>query len=98
MAAGEGFEGVVDQVRVWVLADAGVDEGPPRIKVLAVATNDVLLDVCEVGLAASDAAGSRLAEEVLHALGDEKGNDKRESESSPAFLPLPELARNHGLS
>ena len=31
-------------------------------------------------------------------MGDEEGNDKRESKASPAFLPLPELARNHGLS
>ena len=72
MAAGEGFEGVVDEVRVWVLADVGINEGPSGIEALAVATDDVLLDVIEVGLAAGDAARSRFAEEVLHALGDEE--------------------------
>ena len=72
MAAGEGFEGVVDEVRVWVLADIGVNESPSGIKALAVATHDVLLDVVEIGLAAGDTAGSRFAEEVLHALCDEE--------------------------
>jgi hypothetical protein len=98
VAARERLESIIYKMRIRVLADVGGDKRPPGIEILTVASNDVLLDVVEVWLTASDAAWSWFAEEVLHALGDEEGNDKRESEASPAFLPLPELARNHGLS
>jgi hypothetical protein len=57
-----------------------------------------LLNIVEVGLAASDAAGAGFAEEVLHALGDEEGDDKGQSKAGPALFPLPELARDHSLA
>lgn len=98
MTARERLEGIIHKMRIRVLANVGRDKGPSGVEVLAVSTDDVVLDVVEVWLAASYAAWSRFAEEVLHALGDEEGNDKGESKASPAFLPLPELARNHGLS
>jgi len=98
VTTGERLESIIYKMRIRVLANVGGDERPSRIEVLAVATDDVLLDIGEVWLAAGNAAWSWLAEEVLHALGDEEGNDKRESKASPAFLPFPELARNHGLS
>lgn len=85
-------------MRVRILANVCGDESPPGVEILAVAANDVLLDVVEVGLAASDAAGARFAENVLHALGDEEGDDEGESKASPALLPLPELAGDHSLA
>lgn len=85
-------------MRIRVLANVGGDKRPSGVEVLAVATDDVLLDIVEIWLAAGNAAWSWFAEEVLHALGDEEGNDKRESKTSPAFLPLPELSRDHSLS
>lgn len=98
VTAGERLKSIINSMRVRVLANVGGDKRPSRIEVLAVATDDVVLDVGEVWFTASNAAWSWFAEEVLHALGDEEGDDKRESKASPAFLPLPELARNHGLS
>ena len=98
MATGERLESIVYKMRIGVLANVGRNKRPSGIEVLAVATDDVLLDIVEIWLAAGNAAWSWFAEEVLHALGDEEGNDKRESKASPAFLPFPELARNHGLS
>ena len=98
MATGERLESIVYKMRIGVLANVGRNKRPSGIEVLAVATDDVLLDIGEVWLAAGNAAWSWFTKEVLHALGDKEGNDKRESQASPAFLPLPELARNHGLS
>ena len=98
MTTRERLESIIHKMRIRVLANVGGDKRPPGIEVLAVATDDVLLDIVEVWLTASNATWSWFAEKVLHALGDEEGNDKRESQASPAFLPLPELARNHGLS
>lgn len=45
MAAGEALEGVVDAVRVRVGADPGRDEGPTRVDGLAVAVDNIVLDV-----------------------------------------------------
>lgn len=98
MTARERLESIIYKMRIWVLADVGGNKRPSGVEVLAVATDNIVLDVGEVWLAAGNAAWSRLAEEVLHALGDEEGNDKRESKASPALLPLPKLSRDHGLS
>jgi hypothetical protein len=98
VTARERLESIIYKMRIRVLANVCGDKRPPGIEVLAIATNDILLDIVEVWLTASNAAWSWLAEEVLHALSDEEGNDKREGKASPAFLPLPEFARNHGLS
>lgn len=98
MTARERLESIIYKMRIRILANVGGDKRPPGIEVLAVATDDVILDIVEVRLAASNTAWSWFAKEVLHALGDEERNDERESKTSPAFLPLPELAGNHGLS
>lgn len=98
MTARERLESIIYKMRIRVLANVGGDKRPPGVEVLAVATDNVVLNVGEVWLATGNTAWSRFAEEVLHALGDEEGNDKRESKASPAFLPLPELSRDHGFS
>ena len=98
VTARERLESIIYKMRIRVLANVGGDKRPSRVEVLAVAADDIILDVGEVWLAAGNAAWSRFAEEVLHALGDEEGDNKRESKASPAFLPLPKLSRDHGLS
>ena len=98
MTTGERLEGIIHKTRIRVSANIGRHECPPMVEVLAVAAHNEVLDVVKIWLAASNTAWPRLAKEIFHALGDEEGDDKRESKASPAFLPLPELARNHGLS
>jgi hypothetical protein len=85
-------------MRIRVLANVGGDKRPSGIEVLAVAAHNILLDVGKIGLAASDTAWSWFAKQVLHALGDEEGDNQGERKASPALLPLPELARDHCLA
>jgi len=94
----ERLEGIIHKMRIGVLANIGGDERPSWIQVLAVASNDVVLDIVEIWLTASDTAWPWFAEQILHALGDEERDNKGQSKTGPAFLPLPELAGDHSLS
>ena len=98
MTTGERLEGIVHKTRVQVSANISRHKCPSRIEILAVAAHNEVLDVVKIWLAASNTAWPRLAEEILHALGDEEGHNMGQGKASPAFFPLPELARDHGLS
>lgn len=98
MSARERLESVVHKMRIRVLADVGGNKHPPGVKVLAIAANNIVLDIVEVWLAAGDTAWSWFSEQVLHSLSDEERNNQCKGKASPALLPLPELARDHGLA
>ena len=98
MTTGERLEGIVHKTRVQVSANISRHKCPSRIEILAVAAHNEVLDVVKIWLAASNTAWPRLAEEILHALGDDEGHNMGQGKASPAFFPLPELARDHGLS
>ncbi|KAL2275899.1 hypothetical protein FJTKL_01453 [Diaporthe vaccinii] len=72
-------------------ADAGGDE--PLVAVGDFqAAHDVLRVVIDVRVAARQQVRARLAEEVLHAVGDEPGRSQGEGEPQPADVELPQLA------
>lgn len=98
MATGEALEGIVNQVGVGVLANVARNKDPSGVEILAVASDDVVLEVVQIRFAARYAAGAWPSEEILHALGDEESTDEGESQTGPSFLPFPELASDHSLA
>lgn len=100
MAAGVAAEAVLEQgLRVLVVVHAAADGGADEAIVAAVAgggdveaADDVLVVVGDVGVAAREEVRARLAEEVLHAVGDEPGGGDGEGEPEPADVELPQLA------
>lgn len=59
------------------------------------AAHHVVGPVGEIGVAAGEGVGARLAEPVLHAVGDEPDAGEGEGEPEPADVQLPQLAAPH---
>jgi hypothetical protein len=94
VARGERLEAVHElaaATAVGVLADAGGDEDPVLVERLADAVYGEFADAGEIGVAAREQVRARLAEDELHALGDQEGGCERESQAHPARIKLPEL-------
>lgn len=100
VARGVAAEAVVEEGGVGVLADGSAHELAVVGAVGAVAAvvgqgeeaDDVGGPVDEVGLAPRQQVRARLAEQVLHALGDDPGADERERQAQPPHVQLPQLA------
>lgn len=85
MAAGVAPEPVVQRTLVRVLANVGAHELTARRGGLQAADN-VLRQVVKVRLAPRQQVGSRLSEEILHAIGDEPRAHYGQGEAQPARM------------
>lgn len=98
MATGVAPEAVLeDALSVLVVDHALANVGRDEAMVAALAADVLAADdkvgpVVEVGVAAGQGVGARLAKEVLHAVGDEPDARQGERQAEPADVQLPELA------
>ena len=97
---GVASEALVELIRVRLLANVGRNEhsnGENLVELggnilLGDAANDKLAEVGEVWLAAGEHIGTRAAKHVLHAVCDEPGAHKGQSQTDQAGVKLPQLA------
>lgn len=85
-------EAFVQQALICLRANGRADQRPPARNVLAVATHHMRGNVGEVRLAACQQVRPRLADQVLDARGDEKGERVVEGQTHPPGVQLPEFA------
>lgn len=96
VAAGEAAEavlklGLADAAAVLAAAHAPAQ----HLHTLGIAADDEARAVGQVGVAAVQEVGARLAKQVLRALDDEEGQHDRQEQAEPARVPLPETALPH---
>jgi hypothetical protein len=91
MSTGEGFEAVLEYVRIWLCTDGGGDEHPLRLIKLSQRADGGRSDTREIWLTSRQQIRSRLSKKILHALRDEECRRKGKREAHPASVPFPEL-------
>lgn len=91
MSAGETREAVIEFRFVLLAAYGGGDE-VEAVQHLGKSAQRVLGLVLPVWVAATQQVGARLAEHVLHSLGEEEGEGEGEAEAEPGGVPFPDFA------
>ena len=93
MAAGEAAEAVLKLGGADTAAVLAAAHAPAQhLHALSVAANDEARAVGQVGVAALQEVGPRLAKQVLRGLDDEEGQHDRQEQAEPTRVPLPQAA------